>query len=90
MEVEKIRQVAKELDDMLETKNIDQILPFFADDCEVELLGVKLNSKEGIMKWLNWQYTHVADYRLEPVNIIIEGNVFFEEFVVRAMLYNGK
>ena len=90
MEVEKIRQVAKELDDMLETKNIDQILPFFADDCEVELLGVKLNGKEGIRKWLNWQYAHVADYKLEPLNIIIEGNVFFEEFVVRAMLYNGK
>ncbi len=89
MEVEKIRQVAKELDDTLETKNIDQILPFFADDCEVELLGVKLNGKEGIRKWLNGQYAHVADYKLEPVNII-EGNVFFEEFAVRAMLYNGK
>ena len=51
---------------------------------------MKLNGKEGIRKWLIWQYEHVADYKLEPVNIIIEGNVFFEEFVVRATLYKGK
>ncbi len=28
---ERIREVAKKLDDALETRNADQILPFFAD-----------------------------------------------------------
>jgi hypothetical protein len=45
MEIEKIREVAKELDDTLETKNVDQILPFFADDCEIQLLGIAVKGK---------------------------------------------
>ena len=89
METEKIREVAKELDDSLETKNIDQILPFFADDCEIELLGITVKGKEGVERWLKWQYEHIAEVKLVPVIIMIEGNVFFEEFVVTAKLHDG-
>ena len=89
METEKIREVAKELDDSLETKNIDQILPFFADDCEIELLGITVKGKEGVERWLKWQYEHIAEVKLLPVIIMIEGNVFFEEFVVTAKLHDG-
>ena len=89
LKTEKIREVAKELDDALETKNIDQIFPFFADDCEIELLGITVKGKQGVERWLRWQYEHIDEVKLEPVIIMIEGNVFFEEFVVNAKLHDG-
>lgn len=89
VEIEKIREVAKELDDTLETTNIDQILPFFADNCEIQLLGIAVKGKEGMERWLKWQYEHVAEVKLVPVIIMIEGSVFFEEFVVNAKLHDG-
>jgi len=89
MDVERIREVAKDLDDTLETKNNEKILEFFADDCEVELLGVALNGKDGVRKWLDWKYQHVAHYELVPIVIMIEGNMFFEEFLVKAKLPDG-
>jgi ketosteroid isomerase-like protein len=89
MDTERIRQVAKELDDALETKNIERILPFFADDCEIQLLGIKVKGKEGARRWLRWQFGHVAEYELAPMVIMIEGNVFFEEFMVKARLPDG-
>ena len=87
--VEKIRQVAKDLDDTLETKNIEQILYFFADDCEIELLGVTVTGKEGAGRWLKWQFEHVKEVKLVPVVIMIEGDTFFEEFIVKARLHGG-
>jgi ketosteroid isomerase-like protein len=84
-----IREAAKDLDDALETRDIDTILPFFADDCEIELLGVRGRGREGVRKWLEWQYRHVAKLELVPVVIMIEGNVFFEEFVAKARLHDG-
>jgi len=89
MDVEGIREVAKDLDDTLETKDNGKILEFFADDCEVELLGVTLKGKDGVRKWLDWKYQHVSNYELVPVVIMIEGDVFFEEFLVKAKLPNG-
>ena len=89
MDAEKIRVVAKDLDDTLETKNNEKILEFFADDCEVELLGVTLKGKDGVRKWLDWKYQHVSNYELIPVIIMIEGDVFIEEFLVRAKLPDG-
>ena len=89
METERIRSVAKDLDDTLETKDNERIMEFFADDCEIELLGVTLKGKGGVRKWLDWKYEHVAGYELVPVVIMIEGNVFFEEFIVKARLPNG-
>ena len=89
MKTDKLREAAKELDVSLESKNIDQILPFFADDCEIELLGIAVKGKEGVERWLKWQYEHVAEVKLVPVIIMPEGNVFFEEFVVNAKLHDG-
>ena len=89
MEAERIRAVAKALDDTLETKDNEKIVEFFADDCEVELLGVTLRGKNGVRKWLEWKYEHVAGYELVPVVIMIEGSVFFEEFIVKARLPDG-
>jgi ketosteroid isomerase-like protein len=87
---EEIRRVAMALDKALESKDPQAIMEKFADDCEVELLSVKLLGKEGAKKWFNWVYRHVAEIKLLPVTIMVEGNTFFEEFVVEAKFHDGK
>jgi ketosteroid isomerase-like protein len=62
----------------------------FADNCEIELLSVKLRGKEGAKKWLSWIYTHVAEIRFLPVTIMVEGSTFFEEFTVEAKFHDGE
>jgi ketosteroid isomerase-like protein len=87
---EEIQKIALAFDKSLEAKNLDQILDNFSEDCEIELLNIKLFGKEGVKKWFNWVFTNVAKFELSPVTIMVEGNVFFEEFVVRATFYDGK
>jgi ketosteroid isomerase-like protein len=87
---EEIRKVARAFDQALESKNEQAVMDMFADDCEIELLGVKLLGKEGARKWFNWLYKHVAKLKLLPVTIMVEGNTFFEEFTVEATFHDGE
>ena len=64
-------------------------MSIFAEDCVIEILGVTLNGKKGAQKWLNWLYSKAPALQFEPVVIISEGNVFYEEFFVHTMLPNG-
>jgi hypothetical protein len=41
-----------EFDDIVVRKDIDRALPFFSDQCEIEILGITLNDKAGERKWL--------------------------------------
>ena len=84
-----IRKIASDLDKAIENKNRDLISLFFTDDCEIELLGLKLNGKDGVEKWMNWIYEHLAEVKFLPIVIMVEGNFFFEEFIVKAKLHNG-
>jgi len=86
---DKIRQVAMDFDNAVKNQNRELILSSFADDCEIELLGIKLTGKEGATRWTNWLYQHLAEVEFLPVTIMVEGNTFFEEFVVKARLHNG-
>ena len=86
---DKIREVAMDLDKAVERKNIPLILTSFAENCEIELLGIKLVGKEGVMKWINWVYEHLAELKFLPITIMVDGNTFFEEFVVKGKLHNG-
>ena len=86
---EKIKEIASALDDAIESKNYEEILSYFADDCEIELLGLEIKGKENVKKWLNWMFSHIKEIRFEPVLIMIQGNSFFEELVVKAELHNG-
>jgi ketosteroid isomerase-like protein len=81
---EKIRELAKALDDALEKKDIELIKSFFDERCEIELLGITLEGYKGVEKWLKYIFNYVDSFRLEPINILIEDDVFFEEFVVHA------
>lgn len=85
-----IQEVAKAFDDAIETRDLEQILPYFAEDCVIELLGVTLKGKDGARRWLEWVFQHLETITFEPIIIMIKGNTFFEEFVVKGKLANGK
>ncbi len=87
---ENIRRAAKALDEALVNKELKGVVERFADDCEIELLNVKLYGKEGAEKWFNWLFKHVAELKFLPVTIMVEGNTFFEEFVVEATFVDGE
>jgi hypothetical protein len=81
---EKIRGLAKQLDDAIEKHDVEGLVAFFSADCEVRLPGITLSGHEGLRRAIHWMYSHLGEIVLVPVTIIIQGNVFFEEFVVKA------
>jgi ketosteroid isomerase-like protein len=81
---EKIRKLAKALDDAIESRNTEDIISYFSDSCEFELLGIKLSGKEGLRKAIAWIYRYLKEITLIPITIMVDGNTFFEEFIVRA------
>jgi ketosteroid isomerase-like protein len=87
---EQIRQYAKQLDDAIEARNIEEIASYFCNDCEIELLGIKLAGKEGLTKAVHWMYRYLKDIVLTPITIMVAGNTFFEEFILKAKLKGGK
>jgi ketosteroid isomerase-like protein len=87
---EKIRRLSLDLDKALENKNVELVLSSFSDDCEIELLGIKLVGKAGVKRWLDWMYKHLAEVRFTPITIMVDGNVFFEEFLLRGKFHDGK
>ena len=86
---DEIRKVAMDFDRAVENKDIEKVLSSFSDDCEIELLGQRLVGKEGVKKWIDWLYRHLDEVKFEPITIIVEGDIFFEEFIVRARLLSG-
>jgi ketosteroid isomerase-like protein len=87
---DRIRKVAKVLDDAVEKQNIEEILSCFSDECDIELLGVRLSGKAGLRKAIGWMFRYLKDISFIPVTIMIEGDAFFEEFIVRAKSKGGK
>ena len=85
----KLRKAAMALDNAIESKNISEILTYFANDCEIELLRQQLFGKEGVKKWLDWLYKNFWQIKFQPIVIIVKGNTLFEEFIVRARLHSG-
>jgi len=86
---EQIQKAAMALDSALESRNTEEVLSYFADDCEIELLKQILIGKEGVKKWIDWLYKNLRQIKLQPIVMMVEGNKFFEEFIVRARLYSG-
>jgi ketosteroid isomerase-like protein len=87
---EEIRKIAMALDEALESKDLEAVVEKFADNCEIELLSVKLHGKQGVRRWFSWIYTHVAEIKFLPVTIMVEGNTFFEEYIVKAKFQDGE
>lgn len=88
-QIDQIRAEAKKLDDAVEEKDMETILSCFAEDCEVELFGIRLQGKEGLQKSIDWMYEKIEQIKFEPITIIVEGNIFFEEFYLLARMENG-
>ena len=86
---DRIRQVAMEFDNAIEARDVERVVSAFAEDCQIELLGIKLKGREGARKWIEWLFSNIPDIRFEPVTIMVEGNVFFEEFIVTARHSDG-
>jgi ketosteroid isomerase-like protein len=86
---DKIRQAAADLDNAIENKDVERIMSGFSDDCEIELLGIRLTGKEGLKKWIDWMYAHLAEIKFEPITIMVDGNVFFEEFILKGRFHDG-
>ena len=90
MDANRIRALAKALDDAIENEDIEKVLSFFTENCETELLGLRLEGRHGLKRALDWMYKHVTNITLSPITLIIDGSVFFEEFLVRAKTHKGK
>jgi ketosteroid isomerase-like protein len=85
----RIRRLAKELDDAIERKDVESVVAAFAEDCRIELVGITLRGRAGVRRWLDWFYGKLTSVKLTAILIIIEGDTFFEEFLVEATLKNG-
>jgi len=78
-----------EFDNAIEKRDIEMMVNAFTDDCEIELLGVVLKGKDGVRTWLDWLFTHLVKVKFIPSIIIVENNIFFEEFVLMGTLQDG-
>ena len=87
---DRIKEIAMDFDNAIEARDIEQMVDAFADDCEIELMGITLKGKEGARKWSEWLFSSVPNIKFKPIIILIEGNVFFEEFLVTGTLPDGK
>ncbi len=86
----KIRKVAKDLDDAVEKHDIESVLSCFLDDCEVEVFGIVLKGKYHLKKALNWLYNMVGEIKFEPIIIMVNDDVFFEEFILKGRKHDKK
>ena len=80
----RIRKAAKALDDAVEKHDTEFVLSCFLDDCEIEIFGIVLKGKDHLKKALNWLYELVGEIKFEPIVIMIDGDVFFEEFILKG------
>jgi ketosteroid isomerase-like protein len=85
-----IRRAAAELDEALEAGDIERVVRCFADDCVVELLGVRLRGHDGVRRWLDWVFSRVARIEFAPRVITVDGPEFIEEFAVTGILAGGR
>jgi ketosteroid isomerase-like protein len=90
MDASQIKALAKALDDAIENEDVEKVLSFFTEDCETELLGLRLEGRQGLKRALDWMYMHVTNITLTPITILIDDSVFFEEFLVKAKTHKGK
>jgi ketosteroid isomerase-like protein len=87
---EEIKRVAMNFDNAIEMRDSDLMAECFAEDCEIELMGLTLKGKDGVKRWMDWLFEHVTEIKLIPRVIMVQNNTFFEEFIVKAKLHNGR
>jgi hypothetical protein len=86
----KIIKLAEELDNDLESQEVDTLLPYFSEDCEIEIFGLKIIGKQRLKNWLIWFFSLFDKIKFEPIVIMVEKNIFFEEFFIHVSFNQGK
>ncbi len=84
-----IKSVAMDFDNAIEKMNIEELTDFFSEDCEIIVLSEVLKGWDGVRVFFNWLFNNVIKIKLEPINIIVKDDVFFEEFTLKAKLPDG-
>lgn len=87
---DKIIKIAEDLDNDLELQNIDKMIPYFSEECEVEIFGLQIKGKQNLKKWLNWFFNLFDTIKFEPIVIMVVNNIFFEEFFIHGTFKQGK
>lgn len=87
---QKLMKVAAELDRAMEKGDIEEVLGFFADDCEIEMIGMNMKGRKEARKWVTWLFGNLSKIKFEPLNIMAKGDTFFEEFTLKAKLRDGR
>ena len=77
---EKIRELAKALDDAIEKHHTEELVSYFSEVCQIQLPGITLTGHKGLRKAIKWMFSYLNEIVLVPVTIMIQGNIFFEEF----------
>lgn len=85
-----IRRAAADLDDALEAGDLERVVACFAEDCSIELLGVRLVGRAGVRRWLGWVFAHVERVEFAPRLMSVDGDTFIEEFAVTGILAGGR
>jgi hypothetical protein len=89
-EKNKILQLASDLDKDLESQNIENVIRYFSEECEIELLDITLRGTSGLKKWLNWFFSLFDTITFDPITIMVKENIFFEEFFINVSFKDGK
>jgi ketosteroid isomerase-like protein len=87
---DEIKKHAQDLDEAIEKRDIDAVMDFFSDDCEIRMIGLTLKGKAGLKRALSWMFDHFQKISLIPLTILIDGPTFFEEFIVRTKTMAGR
>jgi len=88
--VENISKIAQMLDDAFERKDIDGCLSCFTEDAAIEFMGVKLEGKTNIKRWMNWIQSILSEVKFQARIIMVESDKLFEEYVLIGTTNDGE
>ena len=87
---DKILNLAADLDRDLELQDVDKLIPYFSEDYEIEMFGLRFTGKKNLKKWLSWFFKLFETIIFEPLVIMVENNIFFEEFIIHVTFEQSK
>lgn len=90
MDDEEVTKLTDDFNEAIADKDPDRFLQFFDESCEIELMNLKLNGKEGAKKWFNWMFSYCERAEFDYVNTALKGQTFFVEYVLKADMKGGK